>query len=347
MSIRRRGNAWVVDITSPMGARYRRQFDNQVAAENYDLRTRAAFADGLVVPPSTRTAGPPPPSTIGELVERTRRKYWQDAKSIKTIDSNLKTLLSFFGPDRPLSELTEDSVEEYIIHLDELGTLGSSTINRKLAVLSRILLYANRRGWITEKVDIQRKKESAGRVRFYSQEERAEIVDSFAALELPEYAHLFTFLCDTGLRIGEALNLEWEDAINGSVRVWDHKGARPGGVPFTPQVEEILSHREGATGNLAGPWSDMTQNTTRYALKKLRAHLGKTGEDGYLWHTCRHTFCSRLAQAGVPLPAIRDLARHQDIKTTIRYSHLSPRDYLSAIARMGELDRVFTEWVPE
>lgn len=338
MSIRRRGNSWVVDITSPMGARYRRQFASQEAAENYDLRTRAAFADGLVVPPTLKASGPPPPTTLGDLVERTRRRYWQEARSIKTIDSNLKTLLDYYGEERLLTDMTEESVEGYIAHLEESGSLGGATINRKLAVLSRVLVYAHRRGWIAAKVDIQRKKEGPGRVRFYTQEERTAVVDTFNRLELPEYGLLFDFLCDTGLRLGEALNLAWEDATDGRVTIWDHKGAKPGGVPATPRVQKILTEREDLVGNLVGPWADMTYNTTRYAWKKLRKATGKKGSEGWLWHTCRHTFCSRLAQAGVPLPAIRDLARHQDINTTIRYSHLAPKDYEQAIERMGELD---------
>ncbi|MAU02246.1 MAG: hypothetical protein CL608_34340 [Anaerolineaceae bacterium] len=318
-----------------MGSRYRRQFSTRKAAEDWDLRTRAGFADGLVVPPTVKAAGPPPPTTLGELLSKTRQRYWQDAKSIKTIDANLKTLIDYMGEDLPLSSVTEDTIEEYTHHLEESGKLTPATINRKLAVLSRSLLYAQRRGWITQKIEIRRKKEGPGRVKFYTEEEILEIVKAFHVdLEMPEYALLFRFLCDTGLRLSEALDLEWEDTTDGRVTVWDHKGAKPGGVPATDKVAAILHKREETVGNLTGPWADMTVNTTRYAMKKLRAHFDKTGADGWLWHTCRHTFCSRLAQAGVPLPAIRDLARHQDINTTIRYSHLSPKDYESAINKL-------------
>ena len=41
-------------------------------------------------------------------------------------------------------------------------------------------------------------------------------------------------------------------------------------------------------------------------------------------HTFRHTFCSRLAQAGVSLQKIAHLAGHSDIKTTMIYAHLVP-----------------------
>jgi site-specific recombinase XerD len=39
------------------------------------------------------------------------------------------------------------------------------------------------------------------------------------------------------------------------------------------------------------------------------------------WHCLRHTFCTRLAEAGVALHVIRELAGHRSIETTLRYTH--------------------------
>ena len=41
-------------------------------------------------------------------------------------------------------------------------------------------------------------------------------------------------------------------------------------------------------------------------------------------HTLRHTFISRLVQAGRPLSEVAALAGHRDIKMTLRYAHLAP-----------------------
>jgi integrase len=38
----------------------------------------------------------------------------------------------------------------------------------------------------------------------------------------------------------------------------------------------------------------------------------------------RHTFCSHLAAAGVPARTIQELARHENLTTTMRYMHPSP-----------------------
>ncbi|MGH9122424.1 MAG: tyrosine-type recombinase/integrase, partial [Acidimicrobiales bacterium] len=40
-------------------------------------------------------------------------------------------------------------------------------------------------------------------------------------------------------------------------------------------------------------------------------------------HILRHTFCSHLAMRGAPTMAIKELAGHADLSTTMRYMHLS------------------------
>ena len=49
-------------------------------------------------------------------------------------------------------------------------------------------------------------------------------------------------------------------------------------------------------------------------------------------HILRHTFCSHLAMRGAPLMAIKELAGHQDVSTTMGYMHLSPNAKRGAIA---------------
>ncbi len=49
-----------------------------------------------------------------------------------------------------------------------------------------------------------------------------------------------------------------------------------------------------------------------------------TGLAGVVWHTLRHTFCSRRVQAGIPLTTVQKLAGHKDYSTTLIYAHLSP-----------------------
>lgn len=50
------------------------------------------------------------------------------------------------------------------------------------------------------------------------------------------------------------------------------------------------------------------------------------------WHDLRHTFCSRLAQAGVSLKIIQEAAGHKTIQMTARYAHLDRTTVREALA---------------
>ncbi len=48
-------------------------------------------------------------------------------------------------------------------------------------------------------------------------------------------------------------------------------------------------------------------------------------------HVLRHSFCTRLAEAEVSVDVIRDLARHADVRTTLRYIHTADQRRQAAI----------------
>jgi len=341
MSIRKRGNSYMVDLMSPTGMRVRRTFQTREDAELYEAQAKVCFLEGTDAPlkvPS-EPAPPPPerPGTLGELAEATRIRYWQQARSFATIRANVNSALDYFGESFGMALITEDRLCEYVDFLKE--TYSPATVNRKLAVMSRMLKYAHRRGWIKVKVEIPRMKEDNSRMRWYTDAERGLIEGTFESLDLIDYSQLFAFLCDTGLRLGEALSLSWQDCQEAGITVWQQKGAAHGTVPITPKVREILLSRgresstEPHTGHGVpyGPFQNLRKSGCRKAWAKLRDALNVGDDRTFIWHTCRHTFCSRLVQKGVSLRIVKELARHQSFDTTLRYAHLDPETLETAM----------------
>lgn len=67
--------------------------------------------------------------------------------------------------------------------------------------------------------------------------------------------------------------------------------------------------------------------------------LRKAGIQDGSWHTLRHTTCSRLVMAGVPLPPVKEIMGHRDIQTTLRYAHLAP-SHIQAAMEKGSLAKI-------
>lgn len=73
----------------------------------------------------------------------------------------------------------------------------------------------------------------------------------------------------------------------------------------------------------------------QYNLSRLWYPALKQAElQDFRFHDLRHTFCSRLAMAGVDLLTIKELAGHKTTAMTLRYSHLSPSHQRQAVERL-------------
>ena len=60
---------------------------------------------------------------------------------------------------------------------------------------------------------------------------------------------------------------------------------------------------------------------------------------GLRLHDMRHTFCTRLLQAGVDVATVRDLAGHSDLSVTSVYLHSGPASRIAAVAKLAASPR--------
>lgn len=120
--------------------------------------------------------------------------------------------------------------------------------------------------------------------------------------------------------------------------------------PLSSQLEKLALTLHCSVDDLLGTKkSDMTPRTGKYlfddgtgghrfsnswALRVLKNILKLNDlPDGRI-HDFRHTFCSHLVEAGVDLQTVKDLAGHQSISTTEKYTHSRPERRIGAIQEL-------------
>lgn len=84
---------------------------------------------------------------------------------------------------------------------------------------------------------------------------------------------------------------------------------------------------------LTGPISGKAMNWLNG--EAWRTAMKRAGVERFRWHDLRHTFASRLAQAGVPILAIKQFLGHTTLAMAMRYAHLQEKNLREAV---GVLD---------
>ena len=102
------------------------------------------------------------------------------------------------------------------------------------------------------------------------------------------------------------------------------KNGKPKTLPLNKFALDVLNRRSKMK-SIKNDLVFFNKNGRKIHVSNLRKSfyrvMGKVGIKDFRFHDLRHTFASRLAQAGVDLYKISKLLGHKDIKMTQRYSH--------------------------
>lgn len=227
---------------------------------------------------------------------------------------------------------------------------ADASINRYFAFVRRCLSLAVKDGKLM--------RNPVGGVTFFPEQNRTRFLSDEELIHLkgilaPDDWKLVAFAIETGLRQGEQFPLRWEwvDLENSVITIPMSKGKRTRHVPLSEGAKRILRSldsflkspfvfaglRKRKTHKGAPRHLDAGAFVDRAYIPALR----KAGIQGVCWHTLRHTAASRRVMAGVDLFSVSKVLGHRDIKTTMRYAHLSP-DHLRETINRGGLDALAT-----
>jgi integrase len=210
-----------------------------------------------------------------------------------------------------------------------------ASVNRYLELLSRIFTLAIEHGLtdINPCSKVRKFDLNNTRHRYLLDEEEpllfAQFEGSLAHLRRP-----VTVAIETGMHRGDLLNLRKSqvDFQRNVVLVPNSKTGKEYTVPMNADVRQVMF--ELSRENQASHYLFVNPDTGQHYqdLKKGFAEAcRKAGIRDLRWHDLRHTFGTRLAEAGCSEATIAELMGHTDPKTTRRYTHGTDRAKREAV----------------
>jgi integrase len=235
-----------------------------------------------------------------------------------------------------LDQLSNKTVEDYLT--ERLHTVTLATVSKELGVLKSAYAHAMRWDWVstTPFRGIALNQEGEERVRWLTDEEEARLVATAA----PWLRDFILLGLDTGLRRSNLVGLQWAWLHEqGTVLVIPRQLVKAKKatvmIPLTTRAATIIQ-RQGRHG----PRVFTQPDGQAYSVDQVGMAVIRTATQaelpGVSLHTLRHTFISRLVQAGRPLPEVAALAGHRDIKMTLRYAHLAPSHLRAGIQALEQ-----------
>lgn len=335
MGVYKRGSTWWIDVTVN-GKRHRVSADTMDRQDAIvkEAQLKKQLMNGHIPAP----VGAPSCEvcTLQAAFDRMLEGHWKGTPSEKTVTSHMAQITKYLNPDTPLLQITEPVIEGLKDKLKEGGNSPAS-VNRKLSTLSTTLEHACYRWKVLPVVPyIGRGKESRGRMLVISQEQEKEILRIANTLS-QSFGGLLVVLFETGMRLSEALELEWKDVDfeNRMVHIWENKTDNPRSIPMTDRLFNVLQmgrafdvalEGDDVMGRVIG---ELTMNRVQYLWAQVR-RLMRVSDPEFTIHAIRHTVASRLVQNGVDLYVVAKWLGHTSIKTTERYAHLSPENLKKA-----------------
>jgi len=259
--------------------------------------------------------------------------YLKEKENIKTLDQVMMGMLDNFVSFRLKTKSRKNKGK----------TIARSTVKTDIKAIKSFFNRAVKLDYITHSPARQMKllRTANSHPRFFAEEEVALI---FADEEEQWVRHAYMGLFLMGVRIGEEVNLEWEDIDFEGRRIivrpkefWKPKGMEERIIPMHPELLKLFTNMPKISR-----WVFTKKNGGKLNIHSLesrfRKQLIRLGINNASLHTWRHTFASYLMMRSGNIRAIQKLLGHKSIRTTEIYLHLSDKHLYHTVSLLPSLN---------
>jgi integrase len=253
--------------------------------------------------------------------------------SNKSLQVYVRSMASFFG-DRTLLEITPKLINQYKTKRQTDGVKPAS-INRELAAMKKAFNLAIKEWeWVKENpvTKISMEEENNKRDRWLTYEEEDRLLEA-----CPEWLkELVIFGLCTGMRQGEILSLAWKevDLFRKTIVVLRSKNKERRTIPINETIFEMLKAKSRVRSiktDLVFYNENHTMISNCLVSKAFHIAAEKARVEDCRFHDLRHTFATRIVQAGKDLYKVQRLLGHKSPSMTQRYAHHYPESLRDAV----------------
>jgi integrase len=175
--------------------------------------------------------------------------------------------------------------------------------------------------------------------RWLTLEEQQKLASSPRWLE-----EIIIFAINTGLRLSEILDLKWAqvDLPRRTITILEQKNRGKDTLPLSEGALKVLQERSKECRSEI-EYVFYNKNCRRIVSRSLQwafsSALQKSGIEKLRFHDPRHTFATRLVQAGVDLYTVQKLGRWKNISMIMRYAHHYPESLRSGVELLDKIGK--------
>jgi len=248
------------------------------------------------------------------------------ASTIRTYCNELQQFLLKLGM-HPADSFSESKIKSYLAYCHNTLKLSEATLHSRMNALK--FYYEQVLGKEKFFWDIPRPKKHLQLPKVISEE---KIIEGLLSVENLKHKAILITAYSAGLRVSEVIGLQVASINSDRMEIFVEraKGKKDRVVPLAKVTLDVL--RVYAKEYKPKTWLFEGQESTepysvRSAQSIFKAAYKKLGLPSNMsFHNLRHSYATHLLENGTDIKYIQELLGHNDIKTTLRYTHVSKKE---------------------
>ena len=259
-------------------------------------------------------------------------------KTITTYRNEFAQLL-YVLKGKNVDELNSDRLRDYFLYCVNTLNLSENTLHSRINAVKFYFEKVLGRDKFFIEIPRPKRPLQLPNVLAISQVERL-----FSKLENLKHKTMLFLAYSAGLRVSEVVNLRVKDIHSARmvINIKAAKGKKDRMVSLSEGILELL--RKYYLSYRPKEWLFEGQcKEESYSMRSLQQIFHRAKNEARIiqdvtFHSLRHSYATHLHERGTDIKLIQELLGHNDIQTTLRYTHVSTRKLETIVSPFDQLN---------